>query len=271
LVAASAGAQGTEEFGLSPKDLQQKIQQVEGLIAKCMQAKGFKYVPADYLTVRRGMRADKNLPNMDEEDFIRKYGYGVATMYTGEPPQLTDGYSPARVGLGEENVRIFASLSSQDQAAYNRALFGRNTDASFAVSLEIENFSRCGGCTLEAIEQAFTPEQRSNSYYNPVDRKVNEHPLMKAALRKYRAAMQEAGFDFDHPDKCEAFIRAQLDQITEGGTIPIGRMTSQQREALERLKTYELKLARINFQLAEELFDPVEERIHKELFPRKVQ
>src|SRR5262249_34550093 len=148
VLAGNADAQappglGTEEFGLSQKELVQAIERVEELIAKCMREEGFQYVAADYNTVRAGMTADKRLPGLSEEEFITKYGFGVSTMYTGEPPQLTTGYSPAKVGLGDRNIQIFKNLSSTDQAAYNRVLLGENTFATFAVALETENFSQC--------------------------------------------------------------------------------------------------------------------------------
>ena len=172
LLAAGAGAEpgaapGTEEFGLTPRQLVQSIEKVEPSIARCMREQGFEYVASDYRTVRRGMSADKILPGMSEEEFISKYGFGLSTVYTGEPPQLTTGYSPARVGLGEENVGIFKNLSPVDQVAYNRALLGEHAEATLAVGLETEDFSRTGGCTRQAIEEVFEPEQLKATYYNP--------------------------------------------------------------------------------------------------------
>ncbi len=188
LFAGSAGAQappgmGTEEFGLTPRQLVQSIERVEALISKCIREHGFQYVAADYITVRKGMGADKNMPGLSEEEFIGKHGFGVSTMYTGQPPQLATGYSPAKVGLGERNVQIYKNLSPADQVAYNRALFGENTDATLAVGLETENFSRTGGCTRKAIEQVFEPEQLKATYYNPKDALINKDRRMKAALR----------------------------------------------------------------------------------------
>ncbi|HLC42878.1 MAG TPA: hypothetical protein VJO34_14795, partial [Methylomirabilota bacterium] len=155
LFAGSARAQappdmGTEEFGLTPAQLVQSVEKVEALISKCMREQGFEYVAADYNMVRKGMAADKNLPGISEEEFIGKYGFGVSTLYTGQPPQLAEGYSPAKVGLGERNVQIYKNLSPADRVAYNRALFGENTDVTFAVGLETEDFSRTGGCTRKA-------------------------------------------------------------------------------------------------------------------------
>jgi hypothetical protein len=75
---------GTEEFGLSQRELVQAIEQTEDLISKCMREQGFQYVAADHATVRAGMSADKWLPGLSEEEFINQYGFGVATLYTGQ-------------------------------------------------------------------------------------------------------------------------------------------------------------------------------------------
>ena len=104
---------GTEEFGMSPRELVQAIEKTEELIARCMREQGFQYIAADHNTVRAGMSADKHLPGLSEEEFVSRHGFGVSTFYTGLPPQLSTGYSPARVGLGERNVQIFRSFPPQ--------------------------------------------------------------------------------------------------------------------------------------------------------------
>ena len=262
---------GAEEFGLTQRQLVQSIEQVEELIAKCMREQGFQYIAADYNTVHAGMKSDKAMPGLNEEEFIDKYGFGVATMYTGQPPQLTTGYSPARVGLGERNVQIFKGLSPADQVAYNRALFGENTDATFAVGVETENLSRCGGGTRKAIEQVFKPVQLKATYYNPQNDFINNDPRMKAALRKFASAMKKAGFDYTHPDDVEPDIRARLAALTSGGTILVEKMSPEQRKELKKLQNYERKVATVAFKLQEELLGPVEEQIQHELFSRKDQ
>ena len=168
-LAQGPAAVGGEEFGLTQRELVQAVAKVEGLISQCMRKEGFSYLAADYNTVRKGMSADKHLPGVSEEQFIKQYGFGVATLYTGEPPQLAKGYSPGKVGLGERNIEIYKSLSPADQVAYNRTLFGENVGATFAIGLETENFSMTGGCTRRAIEQVFKPEQVKSNYYNPKD------------------------------------------------------------------------------------------------------
>lgn len=269
--AQTAAAPGKEEFGLTPRQLVQSIERVEAGLARCMRSHGFQYIAVDYMTVRRGMSADKRLPGLSEEDFIAKYGFGLSTMYTGKPPQLAEGYSPGKVALGERNVQIFGTLSPADQIAYNRALLGEDASATFAVGLETENFSRTGGCTRKTIEQVFNPDQLKATYYNPQDALINKDPRMKAALRKYARMMRRAGFDYSHPDEAEGDVKARLDALTKGGTIPIERMSPGQLAALKSLQDYERSVAVKNFELGEEIFDPVEEAIQKEMYARKVK
>jgi hypothetical protein len=264
--AAQPVEQGREEFGMTMRQLVQSIEKVEAAIEKCMRAQGFEYVAADFDTVRKGMSSDKTLPGMSEAEFIDKYGSGVSTLYTGLPPQLVEGYSPGRVGLGERNVAIFKRLSAADQVAYNRALLGENADATFAVTLERENFSRTGGCTRKGVEQAFTPQQLVATYYNPIDAQINKDPRMKAVLRKYAIEMRKAGFDYTHPDDVTPDINKRLNALTKGRSIPVDKLTPEQLKGLKELQDFERRVTRKNFELRENLFDPVEEKIKKELF-----
>lgn len=262
---------GTEEFGLSKRQLHDAVERVELLIAQCMREHGFEYVAADYLTVRKGMSADKSLPGVSEEEFIASHGFGLSTLYTGLAPQLSEGYSPAKVGLGERNVDIYKNLSPTDQTAYNRALLGENLDATFAVGIEIEDFSRCGGCTRKATEQVFKLERLKASFYNPKDALINKDPRMKAALRKYAAAMRIAGFAYDHPDQVEPDIRQRLQAITSGGSIPVARMSPEQQAGLKELQDFERRVAVLSSELQKEYFEPVELQIEREMFAREVK
>jgi hypothetical protein len=269
-VTAQTPKPGTEEFGMTMKELVQSAEKVEALIAECMRKQGFEYVAADFKTVRKGMTADKVLPGMSEKEFAEAYGFGLATFYNGLPPQLSEGYNPGKIGLGERNVQIFASLSPADQVAYNRALLGENTDATFATSLEIENLSRCGGCTLEAIKKVFKPDQLKSTYYNPLDALIANDPRMKAALRKYADAMRQAGFDYTNPDEVEPDLRQRLHAITADGSIPSDKLSPDQQAALKKLQEDERRIAVLTIELEEKFFEPVEEQIEDELFPRQV-
>ena len=262
---------GTEEFGMSPRELVQAIEKTEELIARCMREQGFQYVAADHNTVRAGMAADKRLPGLSEEEFVSRYGFGVSTFYTGLPPQLSTDYSPARVGLGERNVQIFRGLSPADQVAYNRALFGEDVISTFAVALETEDLSRTGGCTRKAVAETFKPDQLKASHYNPQDALINKDQRMKAALGFWQREMKKAGFDYGHPDEIEPDLRNRLGTLTEGGKLLVAKMSADQKAALRKLQDFERVVAAKSFKMQEEVLTPVEERIQEELFSRKVQ
>jgi hypothetical protein len=276
LAPAMAAAQappglGTQEFGLSPREVLEAIEKSEELIARCMREQGFQYVAVDYKTVREGMSADKSLPGLSEEEFTNRYGFGISTLYTGQPPQLANDYSPARVGLGERNVQIFRSLSAADQVAYNRALLGEDTSATLAVALETEDLSRTGGCTRKAVSEVFKPDQLKASYYNPQDALINKDPRMKAVLALWGREMKKAGFDYNHPDEVEPDVRNRLNELTGGGNLLVEKMSPDQKTALRKLQDFERLVAVKYFKTKQEMVDPVEERIQQELFSRKVQ
>lgn len=262
---------GEREFGLNEKELVQAVERVEALIAQCMQEQGFEYIAADYKTVRNGMAAIMSLPGLSEEEFLEQHGFGMSTLYTGEAPQNADGYNPAKVGLGERNIGIYRSQSPADQVSYNRALLGQYTDATFAVGLDTEDFSRTGGCTRKAIEQVFKPEQLKEAYNNPLDVLIKNDPRMRAVYQKYGEEMRKAGFDYTDPEEVEADIRARLDAITGGSTIPIEQMSPEQLSTLKKLQEDERRVSVLNYKLEEELIEPLEEEIEEELFAREVQ
>ena len=80
---------GKEEFGMTKEQLFTAIENVEAEISACMREAGFEYVAVDYNTVRKGMTSDKSLPGMPDGEFMKEYGVGISTLYTGLTPQLS--------------------------------------------------------------------------------------------------------------------------------------------------------------------------------------
>jgi hypothetical protein len=263
--AASAGPiPGKEEYGMTMKELFTAIENVETEISKCMSEAGFEYVAADYNTVRRGMTSDKSLPGMTERQFIDQYGYGISTLYTGLAPQLSELRTPAQIGLGEQNVQIFMSLSPADQVAYSHTLFGEHADATFAVALETEDFSRTGGCTRSAIEKFFTPEQMNATFLNPFDALVEKDPRMAAANTEYAGCLRSAGFEYNHERDIEPDLRKKLDTITAGQ--PLEALSSDAQSALTNLQNYERSLASAATDCERKYLDPVADQVERELY-----
>ncbi len=258
------GRPGTEEFGMTKEELVRNIEAAEALIAKCMSDAGFEYLAVDYDTARKGMTADKTLPGVTDEQFVAQYGYGISTLYTSHSPQLADVSTPAQIGLGEQNTQIFKSLSAADQVAYNLTLFGQNPDATFAVSLEAEDFSRTGGCTRAAVEQVFTREQLSTTYLNPKDALIEQDPRMIAAVREFADCVRAAGFSYNHPNEIEADIKNRLNGITKG--VPVEALSPDARAALTELQGEERAAAVVATECEADIIEPVAVQIERELY-----
>ena len=276
LLPTIAGAQidttvGTEEYGLTQRELILAIEKTEESISKCMREQGFQYFAVDHATVRAGMKATMTAPGLSEAQFVRRYGFGIATLYTGAPPQLATLYSPAATALGARNVEYFKTLSPANQVAYNRALMGEPGSPTFAVALEHETLWQTAACTRKAVEQVFKPNQLHATYVNPHDAVLNKDPRMKAALATYAAEMKKVGYEFNHPDQVEPAIRERLSAITDNGRVPVDKLSPEQSEGLKKLQDYERAVATISVRLHEKVVEPVEERIRKEMFSRKVE
>jgi hypothetical protein len=255
---------GKEEFGMTQEQLYTAIENVEAEISKCMREAGFEYVAVDYNTVRQGMTADKSLPGMNEDRFIQEYGLGISTLYTGLAPQLSELRTPAQIGLGEQNVRIYQNLSPADQVAYSQTLFGEHPDATLAVALEAEDLSRTGGCTRAAIEKFFTLEQMSSTYVNPFDVLIDQDPRMIEANARFAECMRAAGFEYNHVKDVEVDLRKKLDTVTGGA--PLEALSPDALAALQELQSYERGAAAAAVNCEERFLDPVANQVEREYY-----
>lgn len=250
---------GTEEFGLTEEELVESVEAVEALIASCMSDAGFEYVPVDYATVRKAMDADKTAPGLTDEEYAATFGYGITTQ-----PQLAGANTPATLGLGEQNIQIFNSLSDADQIAYNHTLFGENTDATFAVTLEAEDFAETGGCTRAAIEQVFSPEELSAAYYNPGDALIEQDPRVIAAIAAWAACMREAGFDYNNPEEIEPDLEDRLDAILDGADPEM--LSAAAQADLTELQGEERAIAVADLECELKFIEPAVRQVETELY-----
>jgi hypothetical protein len=245
---------GGEEFGLTYRQLAERAEQVEAAIGRCMAEAGFEYVPVAFNTIREAMTSDKSSPGMSGSEFIRRFGFGITTQI--DKPIVS-------IGRGEDNVRIVENLSEADRIAYLRTLYGDNPDATFAYGLEDEDFSRTGGCTREAIEQFFEPEELAATYMNPADALVEQDPRVQQALGDYAACMAKYGFDYSHPDDVEGWLWEQYDAIVGGGDIE--SLDPPELERLDQLRTTEIAVAGASQDCERRLLEPIVDEVEEEL------
>lgn len=255
--ATAAGPLGTEEFGLTFEQLVSRVEAVETRIGACMAVAGFEYVANDFATVRQAMTSDKSAPGLSDAAFIRQYGYGITTQL--DKPIV-------RLGLGEDNRRIREALSEAGRVAYDHALLGEDREAVFAYALEAEDFSRTGGCTRQAVEQEFSPEEVRQAYFNPVDALVLEDPRVIDALARFASCMRGAGYEYGHPDDVEADLLERLDSVT-GGADP-STLSGAELNALTALQDYERAVVPVAVECETTLLEPVIDTVEFELLGR---
>lgn len=223
---------GTQAFGLTNEEFAANVEAVESRIAACMAEAGFEYVPADVtavLEVGLWMRAD---PDMSREEYKSQWGYGISTR-TDNPPRDT--------GLGEQNIQIYEGLSESEKVAYDRTLFGDDPDATFALTMDDEDFSGLGGCTQEAVEEVLPPEMLTDSFINPKDVLVESDPRVIAADEAWMDCMSEDGYEYEDQDEIIEEYEEQLEAVT-GGEDP-ETLTGADLEALEELQAEEIAVA----------------------------
>lgn len=246
---------GGEEFGLTEEQLVTAIENVEARIASCMADAGFDYVPIEPVAFREAMDALTQPAALSDEEFLAQYGYGISTM----PPV-------EEFRTGPDNAQIFDHLSSEDQVAYSRTLFGDDTEATFIVTLEDEDFATIGGCTKIGVESVFTPEQLDPTFQNQLDLRVEQDSRIIDAKQKWSGCMEEAGFDFEEPDDAEDDIADRLEALADGQDP--ATLTGAGADELAQLQGEELAIAAADIDCQEQFVDDVEQQVEQELSGR---
>lgn len=198
--------------------------QAQELLADCMAAEGWEYVPIN--------SPYAGIIDVHDEDYeleqIRLMGFGVAIQYLNGGQGVSIGDDEAYV---DPNADYFASLTPDEQRAYNKSLYGvEELSTSFdSSSAAISYFdpstgtsgnimSVPGGCQQEYIEFRFgdvaqTAEQidLATQYYEAIREAVKADPRTIALDGKWSECMHDAGFDYS--DRYQ-FTRDAIDDFT---------------------------------------------------------
>lgn len=229
---SAANLPGVQAFGLTDAEFAANVETTEKLISLCMNEAGFEYVPVDvtaFLAVEDWLRAD---PTKSRLEFKTLWGYGISTRSD----------FPARdVGLGPQNLRIYADLPPADQAAYDRTLVGNDTDATFAITVDDEDFTSTGGCTKKAIDEVFPEEMRTGTFVNPKDVLVESDPRVQLAEQQWIDCMSEEGYEYLDQDEIIDEYEEQYDIIV--GDDDPDELTGTRLDALTELQADEIAVA----------------------------
>lgn len=234
-----AGNSGDSEFGLPEAEIVKRVDAVEQSIATCMSDAGFEYVAVDYATARQAMDADSKPSGLDPDQFRSEFGYGITTLYGGAATQAT-------IGLGR-NIAIRDGLPAADRVAWERQLFGDNSNQTFVVGLDEEDLSGTGGCTRQAVEQNFSADELGAgfvNYQNAEGARIDQDARVIAAYQDWATCMRDAGYNYNAGDEIDADLASRLDSITQGLTP--AELSSDAQAALSELQGEERAIAAVD-------------------------
>lgn len=250
---------GTREFGLTDPEWTKAVESTQAEIASCMAETGFEYIPAGVDTVELAMKSIRSEPGMTLEEYKQQWGFGKSTRFDNRAKQIE---------LGEQNLAIYASLSDADQTAYDRTLYGQDSDATFSFQFDEEDFEPVGGCTLKAIQASFTAEQLDPNYVHPKDILVEKDGRVAAAELAWSDCMGEAGYDYEDQDEIIEEYGDRLDELL--GEDDPEDLTGARIDALEQLQAEEVAAALADYRCGVEHLDQVVRDVEVELFGKVV-
>jgi hypothetical protein len=242
-----------DQLGFDTAGIMARQSRVEADIRECMKAQGFEYVPIDPFAQRAAVTGASRL---SDEDFLNQFGYGISTLW---------GRGGAQA---DPNQRLRASLSAADRRAYDRALWGENSGATFQAAVDSGDFTKLGGCTRKATEAVFGGAQvltQLQGKLDQLDERILEDQRMVRALERWTACMADAGYRYEDPDEIDGELTKRMEKIVGPlpGPFATGPASGHKpqpydRSALAALQREEVAVARADYACERKEITPVE-------------
>ncbi|MFC4224228.1 hypothetical protein [Lysinibacter cavernae] len=168
----------------------------EKLIAECMTAEGFSYIPVPPQT-EEGYSDDGLYDGYGTVKWAEVNGYGISTV---------DRQSESQSGYFDPNAEYVASLSETERVAYDEAMYGPQPTEDQLAAMEDSDGAvgwEMAGCQSEASKKAYPEVQEStiNVDYADLIEKMNSvsdglesEPAVLAAVAEWSACMASAGY-----------------------------------------------------------------------------
>jgi hypothetical protein len=258
---ASGQSGGTveDQLGFDEAGILARQSRVEAAIAQCMKNEGFDYIPIDPFAQRAALVGSSRL---SDTDFLKQFGYGISTLWGRGNPQ------------SDPNQRLRATLGPADRKAYDRALWGENTGATFTEAVDSGHFDRLGGCTLKATEAVFGGAQvltQLQGKLDELDDRILEDRRMVKAVEKWSSCMAAAGYRYEDPDEIDSDLFKRTEKIVgplpgQFATGPPAGQTPRPYDhaALASLQHDEVAIARRDWACEQKDIEPVESVVRPE-------
>jgi hypothetical protein len=192
---------------------------------------------------------------MSEDDFNRKFGFGITTLY-----QQTRALKAA----GGPNEKYRATLGPADQAAYDKALRGEFPDADFVTAVDNGDYSRLGGCTKQATAQVFGGLEQLSALQSKLDalaEKILADQRTVKAVANWSQCMGKAGFDLHYQDEVDAVLKQRLANIVGPADAP---KADYDQAALAALQKDEVSMVNADLACEKQSVTPVEDKVRPE-------
>lgn len=217
-----------EALGLDGSDFREREAKVQEAVRRCMEDEGFDYIPMDASAMNVQIRS----PGSDDNaEFRRTKGYGITTTFGDRPTSSVEVE-----GDSDPNQMIREALTEEEQAAYDKALFGAAAGEArrgeFAVrvgpgpggAVAAEDAGEApdlfqAGCFGKAQSEVGDNNrlQRVGPRLQEMEERISSDPRMVKANADWAACMADAGFDFDKPEDIVPFLFGKLQALHEDG------------------------------------------------------
>lgn len=212
----------------SPEESRRKQLAVEDLMAECMRAEGWEYIPVDYSAQFPGF--DDGDMGTDPEAFGRQYGYGVVRNYEQwEEPSLRGDEPDDSMMFDDPNMEYVSELSPSEVDEYYATLYGNpmeepafdgefgDDEAPVATVVSRENM----GCQGQAHSEIYGSDpimenpdlmQRMEEHWSESQndpRMLDAHAEWADCMGDVLADAQGGGFDgltLDRPERMWSYM-----------------------------------------------------------------
>lgn len=198
---------------------QQRLAEMEQILATCMTEQGFSYTPNDWSSfedLEEPSGAEGAKPGVGDESRgdVAEVGYGISVI-------AEEGEAPASAGYVDPNAEYVASMSDAERQAYEAALWGLGQGEGYPEE-EPYDWTKWG-CQGRSDHQLGVDQQEyfDDSPYQDIRAQIDamylavgDDPRVLASEREWSQCMAEAGFPgLNRVADARGGIAAQNDQI----------------------------------------------------------
>lgn len=182
------------DFGLERR-AQQDVE-AENLVAECMSAEGFEYVPQDYSSTSSTV-ADEDYVDQNTEEWIAENGYGIG-LDMRSANETVDGEEQL-----DPNADYLTSLSESEITAYFQTLYGKHPELADEDMETYEDRWEDEGCRGWAQREVAGDEQDPTTdprfadlleSMNSIYTKGEQDPRVLESAAGWADCMADAGF-----------------------------------------------------------------------------